>query len=384
MDIQTYFSEVEDFRIEKKCHHRLSDILLIGLFTYLSNGEDYEDMVLFGQTHKDALTDYLDLPNGIPSHDTFNRVFTNIEPDVLRRCLNDYGKDMVGILSEKQLCIDGKKLKGVSPKSKGNHGLYIVNAWVSENRICVGQKKVEEKSNEIKAIPELLNDLDITDAIVSIDAMGCQKEIVSQIVEKQGHYLIAVKSNQASLFEDVVCGFKANTPISMSEQWEYERGRFENRVCSILDARDTLLDENLVEWKNLKTLIKVESTRTFTDRKSTEVRYYISDQEHINAAYFNALVRGHWSIENHLHWHLDITFNEDSSRVRTGYAPENLATMRKFALQIIENYQDKLSLKKRRVKAAYDVEYLKKMIRHYPTKCVSGFSLDFKSVFKYC
>ena len=362
MSIQSYFSSVEDFRVKNKCLHKLSDILLIGLFTYLSNGEDYEDMVLFGATHQCSLTDYLDLPNGLPSHDTFNRVFSTINPDILRKCLNDYGKDIVEVLSEKQLCIDGKKLKGVSPNSRGNKGLYIVNAWVSENRICVGQKKVEEKSNEISAIPELINDIDITDAVVSIDAIGCQKEIASQIIDKQGDYLLSVKSNQNALLEDIVCSFKANLPISTTEQWEYERGRFENRRCSILNAREVLLDENLEPWKGIKTLIKVEATRTTNDKETTQIRYYISSKAQMEASYFNTLVRGHWSIENHLHWYLDITFNEDACRARTGYAPENLSTMRKFALQIIKNQNDKLSLKKRRVKAAYDIQYLKKLI----------------------
>jgi hypothetical protein len=152
-DIHTYLSCIDDFRIEKKCSHKLSDILFIGLLTYLSGGEDYEDtctlyevrsMVLFGKTHEVFLRDYISLPNGIPSHDTFNRIFSILEPDLLRNSLNDYGKDIVGLLCEKQICFDGKKLKGVSPTSRGNRGLHIVNAWVAENRICIGQKKVED------------------------------------------------------------------------------------------------------------------------------------------------------------------------------------------------------------------------------------------------
>ena len=151
--IQSYLSGVEDFRMENKCLHKLSDILFIGILTYLSNGEDYEDMVLFGNTHESFLREYIELPNGIPSHDTFNRVFSVLEPDLLRKCLNDYGKDIIGLLAEKQICLDGKKLKGVSPTSKGNRGFYLVNAWVSENRLCIGQKKVQDKSNEITTLP---------------------------------------------------------------------------------------------------------------------------------------------------------------------------------------------------------------------------------------
>jgi predicted transposase YbfD/YdcC len=348
--------------MEKKCLHKLSDILLIGLLTYLSNGEDYEDMVLFAKTHKDFLKEFTDLANGIPSHDTFNRVFSTIEPELLRQCLNSYGKDIVGTLSEKQICLDGKKLRGVSPSSRGNKGLYIVNAWVSENRLCIGQKKVDDKSNEITAIPRLIEELDITEATVSIDAIGCQHEIAGQITGKGGHYLLSLKENQRGLYEDTVCVFKACAAESVSEEWEYDHGRYEVRKCSIIKAQDALLDEHLKVWTDLKTLVKVEATRMIKEKETKEIRYYISDEQGLSATYFNALVRGHWGIENHLHWHLDVTFREDNCRARKGNAPENLSTLRKLALQIIHEQNDRLSLKKRRLKAAYDVTYLKKML----------------------
>lgn len=360
--ISKYFSEIDDPRAAYKCKHKLSDILLIGLFTYLSNGEDYEDMVLFGSTKGSLLKDYLSLPNGIPSHDTFNRVFQILDVSILKKCLTDYGKELIDILSEKQICLDGKKLKGVSPTSRGNQGLYIVNAWISENRLCIGQERVDDKSNEIVAIPRLLKNIDITDAIVSIDAIGCQKEIVSQIQEQNGHYILAVKKNQKELYEDVVCAFKANKAFSTDDEWEYASGRFETRTCSILTAKSTLLEEVFCEWKGLQTLIKIEATRTINEKVSTQIRYYISDENELKAQYFNRLTRGHWGIENHLHWHLDVTFQEDDCRARKGNAPENLSTLRKLALQIITEHNDKLSLKKRRVKAAFDVEYLKQLI----------------------
>lgn len=363
MSIQEYFGSIEDFRVENKCSHRLSSILLIGLFTYLSNGEDYADMVLFGESHKDFIEEYCFLENGIPSHDTFNRVFSLLDPDILRRCLNDYGKDLVGLLSEKQICFDGKKLKGVSPTSRGNQGLYIVNAWVAENRLCIGQKKVEDKSNEITAIPHLIREIDLEEAIVSIDAIGCQQEIAEQILSQKGHYFLALKQNQPELYQDAFGSFKACPVQSIKEEWEYERGRFEVRRCSILSANQVLLEENLKQWKGLKTIVQVEATRIIGEKQSHEVRYYISDEENQPASYYNALARGHWGIENHLHWHLDVTFREDACRARKGYAPENLSTMRKFALQILKEHKDKLSLKKRKVKAAYDVNYLKELIK---------------------
>lgn len=362
MSLEEYFGSVEDFRMENKCSHKLSDILLIGLFTYLSNGEDYEDMVLFAHSHRDFVQEFCVLKNGIPSHDTFNRVFSLLHPDVLRSCLNDYGKSMVGILSEKQICFDGKKLRGTNPGSRDNEGLYIVNAWFAENRLCIGQKKVEDKSNEITAIPKLIKEIDIEEAIVSIDAIGCQQEIVRQIIDQRGHYFLAIKQNQAELYHDVAGSFKACASESTKEEWEYERGRFEVRRCSILSAKDVLLEENLSLWIALKTVVRIEATRMIKDKESHEIRYYISDEENQPASYYNALARGHWGIENHLHWHLDVTFREDACRARKGYAPENLSSLRKFALQIIKEHDDKLSLKKRRVKAAYDVNYLKSLI----------------------
>ena len=190
--IETYFSSIEDFRIEKKCFHKLSDILFIGLTTFLSGGEDYVDMVLFAETHEDFLRDYISLPNGIPSHDTFNRVFSTLEPKLLGQCLHDYGWSF----GRETNLFWRQKTQG----SFANKGLYIVNAWVAENRICIGQQKVEDKSNEMTAIPLLIEDLDITDAVVSIDAIGCQREIAEQIVDKGGHYLLSLKENQQELY----------------------------------------------------------------------------------------------------------------------------------------------------------------------------------------
>ena len=361
-NIQEHFSAIQDPRIEKKCKHKLSDILLIALFTYLSNGEDYEDMVLFAEKNGPFLSDYLSLPNGVPSHDTFNRVFQLMEPDVLRACLSSHGRSLVDVLAEKQVCFDGKKLKGVSPTSKGNAGLYIVNAWVSENKICVGQKKVDGKSNEIVAIPALIGELDIKDAVVTIDAVGCQKAIAEQIITQGGHYLLAVKNNQKTLLEDIECAFRANKALFVAEGWEYARGRFETRGCHVLSAKDTLLEEVFSGWEGLKTIVKVEAQRLVKDTGTSETRYYISDEEGLGAKYYNSLARGHWGIENNLHWHLDVTFKEDGCRARTKNAPENLSTLRKLALQIITGQKNKLSIKKRRVKAAYDLDYLKDLI----------------------
>lgn len=208
-----------------------------------------------------------------------------------------------------------------------------------------------------------MKEIDITDSVATIDAVGCQKHIATQIKQQNGHYLLAVKANQKELFEEITCAFKANKPLSIEENWEYDHGRFEERKCSILSAQVTMDSEIIAEWSGLQTIVKVESTRIIKDKKTVEERYYISDENESNALYYSHLVRGHWGIENHLHWHLDVTFKEDKCRVRTGNAPENLATLRKLALQIIADHKDKLSLQKRRVRAAYDTEYMKSLFK---------------------
>lgn len=363
-DIAQYFKDVQDPRVVGRCDHLLSDILLIALCTYLSGGSDYQDMYLFGKERGVQLKGIiLQLPNGHPSADTYERVFKNLEASYLKDCLERYGQDILSCLSEKQIVLDGKKLKGTSPSSKGNCGLYILNAWVSENCICVGQQKVEDKSNEITAIPQILNSLDIEDAVVSIDAMGTQTAIVEQIRQKKGHYLLSVKGNQKELFEDIECAFKAHHGYHQTEDTDCGHGRIETRSCSILPAKDFLLEENLLAWKDIATLVKIEATREIKDVLTKETRYYISDENISNAAYYGSLARGHWSIENNLHWHLDVTFKEDQCRARTGNSPENLSTIRKFALQIMTNANDKLSLKKRQFKAALNLDYLKFLLK---------------------
>ena len=343
--------------------HLLSDILImIGLCTYLTGGTDYVDMHLFAKERGSELGDMLLLPNGAPSDDTFRRVFERIKPEELEHCLTSYGKSILDDLSEKQLVIDGKKQCGTSPTSRGNKGLYILNAWVSENCFCIAQKKVEDKSNEITAIPEILSDIDIENAVVSIDAMGTQRDIAGLIVQNKGHYLLAVKENQRSLYEDIECAFKMNPGMDVSEEVDAGHGRIETRKCSILPASDYLMDETLEAWNGLSTIIRIEAVRELKDKTTRETRYYISDETETKAAYYAALVRGHWSIENQLHWHMDITFREDACRARKGFASQNLSVLRKVALHIISGQKDRLSKKKRLYKAALDIKYLRKLL----------------------
>ena len=359
-----YFEGVEDPRVVGRCDHLLSDILIISVCTYVTGGTDYQDMYLFGKNRGEDLKGIiLELPNGAPSADTYERVFKCLDAESLRTCLVTYNKEILNTLAEKQIVLDGKKLKGVSPTSRGNAGCYILNAWVSENRICVCQEKVEDKSNEITAIPNVLDSLDIEDSVVTIDAIGTQTAIARQIRDKNGHYLLSVKGNQKNLLDDIQCAFKTRSGHDSIEETERGHGRIDTRACSILPASEFLMQENMQAWKDVSTLVKIDSCREIKGVRKYETRYYISDEKITKAAYYLALSRGHWGIENQLHWHLDVTFKEDSCRARSGNAPENLSTLRKFALQIIAGANDKLSLKKRQYKAALEPEYLKNLMK---------------------
>jgi len=361
--IQDFFSTVPDPRVVNRCTHKLSDILFIALSTLICNGEDFEDMEEFAHQRYDWLSSLLELPGGIPTHDTFNRVLQRIEPKALGKALAEDGQVLLDTLNEKQVVLDGKKIKGVSPASKGNSGLYILSAWVSENYLCVGQTKVEDKSNEITAIPELIDSLDITGATVSIDAIGCQKAIAGKIAELHAEYLLSLKKNQKQTFQDVEDCFRFTQQSAHHEEWEYDHGRYETRRCDIIKLTADERHELFCGWKDLQYLVRVQASRQTKTGTSSETRYYLSNALEGSANYFNKLVRGHWGIENHLHWHLDVTFQEDASRARTQNAPQNLNILRKIALQRIIQMKDKLSKKKRRYRASLNNNYLKAVLK---------------------
>ena len=361
--IQDLFSEVPDPRVVNRCRHKLSDILFIALSTLICNGEDFEDMVEFAHQRYDWLNTILELPDGVPSHDTFNRVLQRIDPKALQQCLSKDGHVLLDTLNEKQIVLDGKKLRGASPTSKGNSGLYILSAWVSENNLCVGQTKVEDKSNEITAIPELLNSLDIQGATISIDAIGCQKDIAIKVVDQQAEYLLSLKKNQKQTFEHVEDSFRFNNGTYINEEWEYDHGRYETRKCTLIKLSESERKDDIYsQWKDLRHLVRIQASRQTSNGTTHETRYYLSNSTLSDPAYFNKLVRGHWSIENHLHWHLDVTFGEDACRTRSQNAPENLNVLRKIALQRISQMKDQLSKKKRRYRASLNNYYLKQVL----------------------
>ncbi len=356
------FMTVPDHRVTGRCTYALSDLLTIALLTYICGGEDYVDMSEFAYYRARDFGLLAERPDRSPSPDTFERLMSAVDPDEIERCLVEHGRKFLDTLAEKQVVIDGKKLRGTSPKQHGTKGDYIMNAYVSENHMVVGQQRLKDKENEIVAIPQLIEKLDIEGAVISIDAIGTQVNIAQDILDKNAHYFLAVKENQGALNEQIIDAFRYSRPVDSASQMDADHGRIETRDCRILNA-DIIEDKDvLARWPGLKTLIEVTSTVDYGNRTATAVRRYISDEDYPKAAYFNMLARGHWSIENQLHWNLDVTFLEDACRARKGYAALNLSTIRKLAMQIIKEHVDKSSLKKRRFKASLSNDYLTDML----------------------
>lgn len=327
----------------------------------LCGGEDFPDMEAFGKEKESWLRQYIGLKNGIPSHDTFERVFQNIDPEHFRNSLYAITSVELKNLKDELIGIDGKKLRGESPNSKGTDGLYILTAWLSESCISIAEQKVEDKSNEIKGIPQLLSKLDVRGCTISIDAIGCQTEIASFIRLKQGDYLLGVKKNQKNLLEEVVESFSYARLVEQDSMFDYGHGRIETRKCSVLSAKEYLSPEQIERWQDIHSLIQIESKRMIGDYSSEEKRYYISSRKE-SAAWFNNNIRKHWSIENKLHWNLDVVMNEDKNRTSIGFAPQNLNTLRKLALAFLSRKIDKHSKPKKRFKAALNSDYLEKIL----------------------
>lgn len=355
------FMTIPDHRVTGRCTYQLSDLLTIALLTYICGGEDYVDMSEFAHVRARDF-DLLSYTDKSPSPDTFERLMSAVAPDEIERCLVNYGRMFLDTLAEKQVVIDGKKLRGSAPRLKGTKGDYLMNAYVSENHIMIGQLCLKDKENEITAIPQLLDKLDIEGSVVSMDAIGTQVNIAQGILDKGAHYFLAVKDNQGSLNEQIIEAFRYNKPFDKATQMEADHGRIETRDCRILDVAAIEDKEVSMRWPALKTLVEITSTVDYGDHTATTVRRYISDEDFPKAAYFNMLAPGHWSIENQLHWNLDVTFKEDASRARKGYAAQNLSAIRKLALQVIKGHNDKRSLKKRRFRASLSQEYLMEIL----------------------
>lgn len=362
MEMPEYFYMVVDPRRDKgKIKHTLENVLRLALFAVICYSESYDDMEGYAEDKLEELKSKgLVSPDcRVPSADTFRRLLNSVNPEQLNLCLQTYARDIIDVLAEKQIAIDGKKLRGMSPSVKSSEkGLYILNAWVAENEICVGQVKVEDKSNEITAIPQMLDALDISDAVVSIDAIGTQRSLASLIVAKGGNYFLALKDNQRSLLTEVRDAFRINAPASEWSEEERGHGRREVRICQALPVSVLEKEPAYEPWPFLKTIVRIERIRDVNGKCTKEEAFFISNEEYPKARYYAMLARGHWGIENKLHWVLDVTFKEDESRIRKNFGPQNMSTLRKLALGLVKQAKDKHSLVQRRKKCLRNMDYL--------------------------
>lgn len=366
--ISEHFSNINDPRIERRKLHKLIDIITISICAVICGADTWEDIELFGSSKHEWLKQFLELPNGIPSHDTFARVFARINPEQFQKSFISWIQSISKLTSQEIVAIDGKTLRGSYDTSDDKAAIHMVSAWAAANCLVLGQVKVDEKSNEITAIPKLLKVLCLQGCIVTIDAIGCQKEIVKQIVEQDGDYVISLKKNQNSLYGRVENLFKEamNNRFQGIEYSEIRRdesghGRHEIRQCVMLSNIQDMIDPE-GKWSKLTSVGMINSWRTENEKTTLETRYFISSLPN-NAELLAQSVRTHWNIENKLHWVLDVQFNEDSSRIRKDNAPQNLAIIRHIALNLLNQDKTvKAGVKRKRNKAGWDNEYLEKIL----------------------
>lgn len=368
-NIAKHFIELDDPRRDQTKHHNLLDIIVIAICAIICGANHWTEMEIFGQAKHKWFKSFLELPNGIPSHDTFRRVFTLMDPEQFKKCFLSWVQSISQITEGEVIAIDGKQLRRSHDKASGKKAIHMVSAWATKNHLVLGQEKVDEKSNEITAIPRLLEVLEISGCIITIDAMGCQKEIAKQIRTKTGDYVLALKGNHKNLFNDVKNVFKKSFDKSLREinvsydkTSEVSHGRREIRECwtiSVEDITDLLRSKG---WTDLKTIVCIKSERVLKNKKEEETRYFISSLES-NAKKHLQAVRSHWGIENSLHWVLDMSFREDESRVRTGNSPENFAILRHFALNFLKQEKSQnCGIESKRKKAGWDEDYLLKIL----------------------
>jgi predicted transposase YbfD/YdcC len=358
-----FFETMEDPRVERTKHHKFIDILVITIAAVICGCEDWNEIELFGKLKKDWLKQFLELPGGIPSHDTFNRFFAALNPQSLQECFLNWVQEVAQITEGRIVSIDGKRLCGSGSGGK-KAIVHMVSAWCSTNNMVLGQVKTDDKSNEITAIPELLKLLNIEGCTVTIDAMGCQRDIADKIVGMGGAYVLAVKGNQAHLLDDIKEAFEDTKTANIQSHSSIEmgHGRIESRTCDVITDTDWVC--NQAEWKGLKSIIRITSERTdkASGEKQQEQRYYISSIMPGAEALLN-ITRQHWGVENKLHWMLDVNFGEDASQKRAGNAAQNFSVISRIALNLLQNEKSKkLSIKKKRLAAGWQHQYLETLL----------------------
>jgi predicted transposase YbfD/YdcC len=361
----THFEALQDPRVERTREHELLEIIAIAICAVVCGADGWVDVEKFGQAKQDWLKTFLRLKGGIPSHDTFGRVFARIDPEHFGACFASWVAALAGRLGLKHVAIDGKALRRSHDRSSGKAALHLVSAWATESHLSLGQAAVPEGSNEIPAIPKLLELLDLEGALVTIDALGCQKEIAQQIRRQGADYLLAVKENQGRLYEDIERLDEAalENDFAGLDSWGQEErghGRAELRACWVLTDLGPIRDRDL--WPDLQSVIVMVRDRTEGDNNTCERHYYISSRK-AGAKRFLEAIRGHWGIENSLHWVLDVAFGEDQSRVRKDHGPENLGLLRRLAISMLKQAEDgKGSIRGKRLVAGWDNAVLEKLL----------------------
>ena len=366
--IADHFSAIEDPRIDRSKHHKLIDLITIAICAVICGAEGWTDIETYGLVKSEWLKQFLELPNGIPSHDTFSRVFARLNPQQFQQGFLNWIRAINKMTDGEVIAIDGKSLRHSYDKGAELGAIHMVSAWATTNRLVLGQQKVDKKSNEITAIPALIKVLELSGCIVTIDAIGCQKEIVKLITEQDADYIISLKKNQSQLYKNVEQLFKEaiRTQFKGIEYSEYytreqNHGREEIRRYLMLADIDERVDTTQ-KWSKLKSIGLVESVRTLDGKTTVETRYYISSLPN-NAELFGQSVRSHWGIENSLHWILDVALNEDNCRIRKDNAPENFALMRRLGVNLLgREKSNKRGVKNKQFIAAMDNEYLAKVL----------------------
>ena len=367
LSIMTHFESLPDPRQSGKVEHKLIDIIIITICAVICGANSWVEVAEFGKEREKWLRKFLKLPNGIPSHDTFGRVFSVLSSVEFQKCFSSWIEAIFFVTKGQVIAIDGKTLRKSHDRSSNKSAIHMVSAWATANRVVLGQVKTDEKSNEITAIPELLKLLEVKGCIVTIDAMGCQKSIARQIIDQEGDYVLGLKGNQGNLYEDVKLFFEYASLIefddishSYHEDIDAGHGRIETRRVWTVSDLDWLQGKE--QWKGLNVIGMVESTREIDDKRSTERRFYIGSIEN-NAELLGNSVRAHWGIENSLHWSLDVTFREDDCRVRKGNASENFAVVRHIALGLLQQEKSaRTGIKAKRFKCALNTDYLTKVL----------------------
>lgn len=369
--LESCFSDLSDPRAERhSSRHLLSDIMLLTILGVICGAETWVAIERFGESKYEWLKTILKLPNGIPSHDTIGDLFSRLEPAQLQTAFLDWVNSVFDFSGGEIIAIDGKTLRGSYDNARNRPAIHMINAWACKNNLVLGQYKTEEKSNEITAIPELLKMLDLKNNIVTIDAMGCQKKIASQIIEQEGDYVLNLKGNQPTLYEDVklfICDYvdnkkNQNSVFDSFEIIDGEHGRIETRRFWVTEDIKWL--SQFSQWPGLKSIgmVEYEYVDKATGKTYIERRFFISSLP-ANAKKIAKAIRMHWGIENGLHWCLDVGFDEDHSRVRKDFAPENFAVIRQIALNLLKQEKTaKVGIKNKRLMAGWDHAYLAKVL----------------------